>query len=397
MEHWTLIAVGVVALFAAGIWLYLRQFRSFINQRRTLFTASEEQSKRVKALEVQVGSLEAVLDGMAEGVWVTDAQGLVTQHNAALKQMLYSGQELVGQRPLSVLRNEALHQAVVNAGQRGEVGQLELLIKGVRPRTLTVQVRPLGHDMQGSVAVFHDVTELRRLEKVRTDFVANISHELRTPITAIRGYAETLQSGALSDPEHASKMIEIIHRQSERLSQLVGDLLELSRVEAGELKLEKTAVPLLQIADRAAEAIRPKAANKGIDIDISLSSTLFAFADASATEQVLLNLLDNAVKYTPAGGRVEVSGSQDADRCVMTVRDSGPGIEAKHLPRLFERFYRVDSGRSRDMGGTGLGLSIVKHLLSEMGGSIAVSSDIGVGTTFNIDLPTSPRPSSPTE
>ncbi|MBJ6765101.1 PAS domain-containing protein [Myxococcaceae bacterium JPH2] len=333
-------------------------------------------------------TLTAVLDGMAEGIWVTDAEGTVVRHNDALTQLLHQpAGGIIGQRPLALIRNEALNDAVSRACREGESTRLELTLEGLFPRTLSLRVTPLGGDLPGSAAVFHDVTELRRLEKVRKDFVANVSHELRTPITAIRGYAETLQGGALNDPQVAPKMVDIIHRQSERLSELVEDLLELSRLEAREVHLQQARVPLAIASARAAEAVRLKAEGKSQHIELHVPPDLRAQGDERAIEQVLLNLLDNAVKYTPAGGRVDVYGTLEDGRCVVRVQDTGVGIEQKHLYRIFERFYRVDKGRSRDMGGTGLGLSIVKHLVGAMAGEIKVESQPNVGSTFTIFLP----------
>lgn len=332
--------------------------------------------------------LTAVLDGMAEGLWVTDAQGTVVRHNEALRSMLQMPGRITGHRPLELLRHEELNEAVSRACQEGHSTRLELTLEGLFPRTLAVRVTPLGRDLPGSAAVFHDVTELRRLEKVRKDFVANVSHELRTPITAIRGYAETLQSGALQDAAVAPKMVEIIHRQSERLSALVEDLLELSRLESRELKLKVEPVSLSVAASRAAEVVRYKAESKRIQLELQVPPELVAQGDERGVEQVLLNLLDNAVKYTPEGGRVMVTGALvESGRCVVHVRDTGVGIEPKHVHRIFERFYRVDKGRSRDMGGTGLGLSIVKHLLSAMGGEVKVESRPNEGSVFSIFLP----------
>jgi two-component system phosphate regulon sensor histidine kinase PhoR len=333
-------------------------------------------------------TLTAVLDGMAEGIWVTDAEGTVLRHNDALRGMLPpSGGAIIGQRPLALIRNEALHEAVMRACHEGATSRLELTLEGLFPRTLAIRVAPLGKDLPGSAAVFHDVTELRRLEKVRKDFVANVSHELRTPITAIRGYAETLQDGALKDPQVAPQMVEIIHRQSERLSELVEDLLELSRLETREVKLERAEVPLAVAATRAADTVRPKAGTKRIAVKLHVPAELVARGDERAVEQVLLNLLDNAVKYTPAGGQVNVLGTLEDGRCVVRVKDSGLGIEPKHLSRIFERFYRVDKGRSRDTGGTGLGLAIVKHLVGAMEGEVKVESQPNEGSTFTIFLP----------
>ncbi|MCP3144813.1 sensor histidine kinase [Pyxidicoccus xibeiensis] len=340
------------------------------------------------ALTQEARTLTAVLDGMAEGIWVTDAEGTVVRHNDALRDLLQpAGGHIIGQRPLALIRDELLHDAVMRACREGASTRLELALEGLFPRTLSVRVTPLGRDLPGSAAVFHDVTELRRLEKVRKDFVANVSHELRTPITAIRGYAETLQGGALTDAVMAPKMVEIIHRQSERLSELVEDLLELSRLESREVRLRLTEVTLAEAAARATDTVRPKAEGKGQRVSLHVPPDLRALGDPRAVEQVLLNLLDNAVKYTPPGGRVDVYGACEDGRCVVRVKDTGLGIEPKHLSRIFERFYRVDKGRSRDMGGTGLGLSIVKHLLGAMDGEVRVESQPNVGSTFTIFLP----------
>ncbi len=355
--------------------------------RGAIDSLHEQLSARNAGLNQEARTLIAVLDGMAEGLWVTDAEGTVVRHNDALRAMLQTTGDIVGQRPLALLRNDALNEAVVRACREGASTHLELTLEGLFTRTLAIRVTPLGRDRPGSAAVFHDVTELRHLEKVRKDFVANVSHELRTPITAIRGYAETLQGGALQDPVMAPKMVDIIHRQSERLSELVEDLLELSRLESRELKLQVTDVSLAVAVSRAAEVVRHKAQGKKITVELDVPQGLMGRGDERGLEQVLLNLLDNAVKYTPEGGRVTVTGVQEDGRSVVHVQDTGVGIEPKHLARIFERFYRVDKGRSRDMGGTGLGLSIVKHLLSAMGGEVRVESQPNEGSTFTIFLP----------
>jgi two-component system phosphate regulon sensor histidine kinase PhoR len=345
-------------------------------------------SARNAQLTQDARTLTAVLDGMIEGIWITDAEGTITRHNDALREMLQPGNGgITGQRPLDLIRNEELNEAVRRACREGSSSRLELTLEGLFPRTLAIRVTPLGRDLPGSAAVFNDVTELRRLEKVRKDFVANVSHELRTPITAIRGYAETLQSGALTDSAVAPKMVEIIHRQSQRLSELVEDLLELSRLESREVQLKIANVPLSVATARAAETVRPKAASKNIHLEFHVPPDLLARGDERAVEQVLLNLLDNAVKYTPEGGRVDVLGTWEDGRCVVRVKDTGMGIDPKHLHRIFERFYRVDKGRSREMGGTGLGLSIVKHLVGAMEGEVKVESQPHVGSVFAIFLP----------
>ncbi len=336
----------------------------------------------------RLGVLTAVLDGMAEGVWITAEDGIVIEHNTALKDLLYTARELVGHRPRDLFPNSPeLQQATEKACREGVASRIELNVEGVKPTVLSVHVSPLGREQGGSSAVFFDVSELRRLEKVRKDFVANVSHELRTPITAIRGYAETLQSGAINDAVAAPKMVDIIHRQSERLTELVEDLLELSRIEARQIQLEEVAVELLDATQRAFEAVRPKSAPRNTSLSTSVPAGLKVLGDKRAIEQIMLNLVDNAVKYTRPGGRVEVSAERRGDTIQIRVKDDGPGIEARHLSRVFERFYRVDKGRSRDMGGTGLGLSIVKNLANFMKGDVRVESAPGQGSSFFVELP----------
>jgi two-component system, OmpR family, phosphate regulon sensor histidine kinase PhoR len=331
--------------------------------------------------------LRAVVDGMAEGVWITNANGTVVEHNSALKEMLFTGQALVGRQPLEIVNNAALQEAVLLACHEQTVSRLEITTEGLKPVTLSIHVAGLGKEVPGSSAVFVDVTELRRLEKVRKDFVANVSHELRTPITAIRGYSETLLSGAMKDAATATKMLDIIHRQSERLSELVDDLLELSRLESKQIQLALTPVNVWAAAQRAAETVRPKATSRDIRVEVADGEALFAYADSRAVEQIILNLLDNAVKYTHNKGLVQVTAKKVEEEVWISVADNGPGIDAKHLPRLFERFYRVDKGRSRDMGGTGLGLSIVKHLANSMSGEVRAESTPGKGSAFIVELP----------
>lgn len=332
--------------------------------------------------------LRAVIDGMAEGVWITTEAGTVVEYNNALKEFLYTGQEIVGRQPADLLEDPKLQIAVEKACRQGVSSRLELNVEGVRPCVLSVHVSPLGRELGGSSAVFFDVTELRRLETVRKDFVANVSHELRTPITAIRGYAETLQSGAINDAIVAPKMVDIIHRQAERLSELVQDLLELSKLESRQIQLAHKPVELLDATVRALEAVRPKAKLRGTALEVQVPAGLFVCGDQRAVEQIVVNLVDNAVKYSPPNTRVEISGSGREDRIVLRVKDEGPGIDGAHQSRIFERFYRVDKGRSREMGGTGLGLSIVKHLITTMQGEVRCESAPGQGASFFVEFRT---------
>jgi two-component system phosphate regulon sensor histidine kinase PhoR len=386
--------VGLLAGAAACLAAFLLALLSASEAARHLRRVQQGAEARARGLSeerdegfLEVQTLGAAIEGMDEGMWITDAQGVVLRHNEALRSILGTDQELVGHRPLFLVRRTELHDAVLRACREGVTSTVEVSMDAPRSKILEVHVAPLGRDLRGSAAVFRDVTERKRLERVRQDFVANVSHELRTPITAILGYAETLRSGALSDAHHAPQMVEIIHRQSERLGELVSDLLELSRLDAGERPLTLGLVRLEEVARQASEAMEPSAVGKQLRIHRNVPEDLVARADPKALEQVLLNLLDNAIKYTPEGGIVELSGEREAGQTLLSVRDSGLGIDPKHLPRLFERFYRVDRGRSREMGGTGLGLSIVRHLVQAMDGDVRVSSQLGAGSTFTVVLP----------
>lgn len=396
------IAAGALAdvqtgLLAGGLAAFVSFIIALVSESeaaRSLRSVGEAADARQRAsLEerdgalLEVETLAAAIEGMDEGMWITDANGVVIRHNEALRSILGTDLELVGQRPLFLVRRTELHDAVLRACREGVTSKVEVSMDVPRIKTLEVHIAPLGGSLPGSAAVFRDVTERKRLERVRQDFVANVSHELRTPIAAILGYAETLRSGALADAAHAPQMVEIIHRQSERLGELVSDLLELSRLDAGERPLSSTPVSLDEVARQASEAMEPRAAGKRLSFQLHIPPDLTARADPKALEQVLLNLLDNAIKYTPEGGTVELVGERVGDRAELSVKDTGLGIEAKHLPRLFERFYRVDRGRSREQGGTGLGLSIVRHLVHGMEGEVRVASQLGVGSTFTVVLP----------
>ena len=258
---------------------------------------------------------------------------------------------------------------------------------------------PLGY-----VLVFHEITELKKLEAVRRDFVANVSHELRTPLTAIRGYAETLLGGALDDAQHARRFLGVIERNAERLTRLIDDLLTLSDLELGRLGLQRVAVSATAAIEAACEVVGEKARRGGVTLQREEGGELPAIdGDGDRVEQVLVNLIDNAVKYTPNGGSVTVTarrtanGDRDgtgsrprpggADYVEIAVADTGIGIPSQELPRLTERFYRVDKARSRELGGTGLGLAIVKHIMQVHGGWMRIESELGKGTTVRVAFP----------
>jgi two-component system phosphate regulon sensor histidine kinase PhoR len=267
---------------------------------------------------------------------------------------------------------------------------VEIRSLGPPQRYLEVHlVRLEGRGPQaGAVAVMHDVSERRRTEQMRRDFVANTSHELRTPLAAIRGAAETLRDGALNSPEHAQGFLEMILRQSLRLERLGQDLLTLASLESAEVAARKEAVLLAGVASAALATAKPLAEQRGIQIAAQLpSQPLTVEADARQLELALLNLMDNAIKYNSPGGKVALALTRSGEEAVLSVTDTGPGIPAEHLPRIFERFYRVDKNRSREQGGTGLGLAIVKHVAQAHGGRVEVKSRVGQGSQFSLILP----------
>jgi two-component system phosphate regulon sensor histidine kinase PhoR len=315
--------------------------------------------------------------------------------NPALRGMLLLGTEIVGRMPIETIRNTELQAVLDGAATSREPSSGEMEIGGPRPRRFMVHATPLTGEPRGLVAVFVDVTEIRRLESMRKDFVANVSHELRTPITAVRSAAETARRTIEKDPEAATRFVDMIERNACRLQELVEDLLELSRIESKQARFEAEPVEIAPVIEQVLALFRDPVERKRLRTVAAPTPGLPAvLGDRRAIEQVLTNLIENAVKYCPDGATITVraaekllGGATDTRTVRLAVEDTGPGIEAKHLPRLFERFYRADKGRSRDMGGTGLGLSIVKHLVEAMDGKVGVESTPGRGTTFWFTLP----------
>jgi two-component system phosphate regulon sensor histidine kinase PhoR len=356
------------------------------------------------SLATTVGQLRAerdlqgrILEAMQEGVVVVDRDGRIALVNPALRSMLLVGADAVGKLLIEAVRHAQLEDLLAAAREEpSEASRLEIELPGLKPRRLLVHAASLSGDDEGLLFVFVDVTELRRLESLRRDFVANASHELRTPIAAVRSATETLRSGALHDPDVAARFVDIIERNAQRLQSLLEDMLELSKLESNEFKLKRERVELGSVVPIVLALFRERAEKKAVRLNAELSPSASAVAgDARALEHVLSNLVDNAVKYCPAGTRVVVSASLAGDRVHLIVSDTGPGIAAEHVPRVFERFYRVDAGRSRELGGTGLGLSIVKHMVEAMRGKVWVESEVGRGSTFVVALPAAEGSSTP--
>jgi two-component system phosphate regulon sensor histidine kinase PhoR len=353
---------------------------------------SDQLDARIARLEEDRQQLRTILSGMVEGVVALDANQRILYANERATQLLgLPWQAPVGRRLWEVVRQRPLLEVVQRALDNSEPQHEELSWNGPNMRSLTVHAARLpGLPPRGAVLVLHDTTELRRLERLRQEFVANVSHELKTPLSIIKACVETLLDGAVDDPQHRRPFLEQLDSQSNRLHALILDLLSLARIESGEELFEFQPLPVCEVVQACMERHRPRAEAKGQIFEMippGGDQALAVWADEEALEQILDNLLDNAVKYTPQGGRVSVRWRREGEQVCLEVADTGIGIPEADLPRIFERFYRVDKARSRELGGTGLGLSIVKHLVQAMRGSVHAASRPGQGTTFTIRLP----------
>lgn len=358
---------------------------------------------KIEEISKEKDYLQTILKGMMEGVLVVDGRGRILMVNDALRRLLSLASDVSDRMPLEIIRNAELEGAIRKAIQDGENVALELDLDKSGEKTIEVNVvsiltsnRKMAEDsegIRGAIAVFHDITRLKQLERIRQDFVANVSHELRTPLTTIKGYAETLLDGALKE-DLAFQFVEVIKRHTDRLTKIVEDLLMLSKIETKEFQLKIEVISLPNFIDDVLDFVKEPAEKKKISLSRNAIPSLLAVqADRGYLEQILINLLDNAIKYTPEGGRVTVSAvEKDSKDIQFLIEDNGIGIPKEDLSRIFERFYRVDKGRSKEMGGTGLGLSIVKHLVQAHGGRVWVESQPGKGSTFYFTLPNRSEP-----
>jgi two-component system, OmpR family, phosphate regulon sensor histidine kinase PhoR len=377
-------------------------------QVRTRVTGRDEIAALGRALDHLAGSLsttltelrgerdllERILQSMREGVLVLDGDRRILLVNPALRKSLVLDDDVVGKAPLELVRNADLQEILERAfaADEGAVsGEIETGGLARRRMLVHASLLPAAADPArgvGLLAVFVDVTDIRRLETLRKDFVANVSHELRTPVTAVRSAVETLRLTIERDPVASARFIDMIDRNAQRLGSLVEDLLDLSRIESQEYKPNLEEIELRPVAEQVVGLLRGKLDEKRQQLALEIPADGFEVrTDRRALEQVLTNLIDNAVKYCPMGSSITVRAHLADGQARIEVADTGPGIEPRHQPRLFERFYRVDGGRSRDMGGTGLGLSIVKHLVEAMRGTVGVESTPGRGSRFWFTLP----------
>ena len=328
---------------------------------------------------------DSILSKMVEGVLLIDAQFAITYANSAAIMMLDFPAHYQALSLVEIISDPGLKRLLRQVTDTGKAGFAEITLVGPTERETEVIVVPVGGEYLVSL---HDVSQLRKLERIRSDFVANVAHEMRVPLTSIHGYAETLLNGALEDTNANERFVEKILQQSARLSQLVSDLLDLSHLESGEVTLELKPCEINEFQGTILTLFEPVFEEADLTFEWRVPNHLPpVFADKQLIGQVLANLIENATKYTPAGGVITISGEADDSEVIVHVKDTGIGIPTESLPRIFERFYRVDKGRSREMGGTGLGLAITKHILLQHGGRIWVDSSPGEGSVFHFALP----------
>jgi two-component system phosphate regulon sensor histidine kinase PhoR len=385
---WGLIAaastIGVAGVVGSNV-----LFSYFLEKARSSSEiAAERLQEAVDNLQRESSRLEAILGSMVEGVVAVNPQLHITFLNRAFANAMEVRLPLAPRTPLvSVVRDHELLEMFNAVFASGEPIQGRLTLSMMGARTFAVQVTPLaGAPTRGAIGMFYDISEIERLERIRKDFVANVSHELRTPLAAISGYAETLLEGALDDPLNSRRFAEIILNKARQLANIVSDLLVLSTLEGGKPPSPEP-VSLRDSISSALRTVEPVAKSRGVNLVFHNADDFQVLGYEVRLEQVWVNLLDNAIKFNRPDGEVRVEMLRETDRAIVRVQDTGLGIPSRDLPRIFERFYRVDKARSRATGGTGLGLAIVKHAVEQMGGSVGVESRLGHGTVFTVMLP----------
>jgi len=396
-------AIAAVAMFAiAGVVAFKTFFKQ--SQRELANSHVDDSTTGDKRNEVfALGKLfEATMNGMREGLLVVDRDMRVVASNEAAHRLFNPMRgKLEAQRLTELTRNPAIYSAFLDALQGTERSGVKVETHGAERLVFDLRVVPLGgstngstaesaQNAQGALGVFIDVTRIERLEQVRQEFLSNVSHELRTPLTAILAFIETLESGAIEEPEASRRFLSIIRKNATRMHELIDDILELSAIEAGNVQVHVERVDLHRAVDDVIASLAGKAEAQDVTVANAVPPGISIDADGRRLEQMLTNLVENAIKFNREGGSVRVDyerESQSPARSRIKVTDTGEGIPGQHLDRLFERFYRVDRARSRDLGGIGLGLAIVKHLARAHGGEVSVTSELGKGSTFTIELP----------
>jgi len=390
---WPLILAGALA----GLHVWWR--RRFEDQRRRLAADMESFQRKQQQVTLDAKVQQQVLfNSMLEGLLLLDRNRKIHLANRAFKHLFGVKTELRGKTVVEALRIHELDDLVQRAEREQQVLDYELRLPELSGRWLQVNAAAITNsagEREGTILVFHDLTRLKQLERTREEFVANVSHELRTPLSLIKGYVETLLEGAVRNPEVAERFLKIIERNSQRLDLLIQDLLIISALESGRVKLDIQPIGLAGVVEKVFADLGARAQNRNVALAASLNG-ITAQADPHRVEQVVANLVDNAIKYGRVNGHVEISARRlPGGKVEVQVRDDGPGIPSDALPRVFERFYRVDKARSRDQGGTGLGLAIVKHIVQAHGGEVWVKSELGRGSVFFFTLPDKPPSEAP--
>ena len=333
--------------------------------------------------------LSEILKTMRESVIIVGEDTRIVASNQAAYQAFARNNGALEEKRLSeVVRDLTLHEAFRKALEEGKSSDIELEIPSVERRKYDVHIAPIEFDKtRSAIGIFYDITQIEHLELVRQEFLSNVSHELRTPLTSILAFVETLEDGAINDGENNQRFLRVIRKNAQRMHRLIDDILELSSIESGNITLELKRINLAALVEEVFTNLSGKAKERRVKLKNEISQTAFVFADAVRFEQMMTNLIDNAIKFNHEKGSVVVGFEEKAGKNIISVSDTGEGVSNEHLQRIFERFYRTDRARSREIGGTGLGLAIVKHLARIHGGEVSVTSTLGKGSTFSIELP----------
>jgi two-component system phosphate regulon sensor histidine kinase PhoR len=346
---------------------------------------------RLRELTAEKSELSAILSSMSDGVLVVNSQGKISLINDVLQRQFQLRDEVRGRTILEVFHNASLDEMVKAAAVQDDLPSRELAFSHIGEHLFDVKtaaLRGAGDAFHGIVIVFHDITRIKQLENLRREFVANVSHELRTPLSIVKGYVETLLEPNPPDAENTRKFLQTIQKHSARLETLIDDLLTISSLESQQAQLNIESISLRATVEAVLGDLESQVKAREMEFRLNLPGTLPRLkADPQRLHQVLFNLLDNAIKYTPPKGQITVSARETGGEIECSVADNGPGIAAEHLPRVFERFYRVDKARSRELGGTGLGLAIVKHIVQAHGGRVWAESQVGKGSAFYFTIP----------
>ena len=378
-----ILAVVLIIITGWTIWASARR-------KPALSSDDPDQSRSADSLPVN-SLLEATLNGMREGLLVVNKDMRVVASNPAARKLFNpSVPELTTQRLTELTRNPAIYSAFLDGLKGIERSGVKVETHGPERQIFDLRVVPIGtvngNGAEGALGVFFDITRTERLEHVRQEFLSNVSHELRTPLTAIIAFVETLENGGLEDQESCQRFLSIIRKNASRMHSLIDDILELTAIEGGNVQLRAAPVDLRALVQDVCASLAAKASAQNVTLKNNIAGGVMVHADARRLEQMLTNLIDNGIKFSRENGMVVIS-HEDGTRDKIHVQDNGDGIPGQHLERLFERFYRVDRARSRDIGGTGLGLAIVKHLALLHGGEVTVTSELGKGTIFTLHLP----------